>query len=136
MISLQARIVKALCRFFVKRPQSKPSPDPVEGIRQLRRSTSLWNASYRGLTRGLRVRSVRSPVPGEWLLPDEGAPERAILYVHGGGFVACSPLTHRSLTTALAREAGIPLFSVDYRLAPEDTFPGRSTTHSPRSTRS
>jgi acetyl esterase/lipase len=45
-----------------------------------------------------------------------------LLYVHGGGFVACSPKTHRPLTGAWARR-GFEVFAPDYRLAPENPFP-------------
>ncbi len=45
------------------------------------------------------------------------------MYVHGGGYVACSPVTHRPITAALARLSGLRVFSLDYRLAPEHRFP-------------
>jgi len=67
-------------------------------------------------------------VPGEWLTSaasaaaDGASPARMLLYVHGGGFAACSPGTHRALTGALAA-AGWTVFAVDYRLAPEHPFP-------------
>ena len=47
----------------------------------------------------------------------------AILYIHGGGYVACSAATHRPVTAALARLTHRPVFSLDYRLAPEHLFP-------------
>lgn len=46
-----------------------------------------------------------------------------ILYFHGGGYVACSPATHRALVAALAVESGARVYSLDYRLAPEHPFP-------------
>jgi acetyl esterase/lipase len=45
------------------------------------------------------------------------------LYVHGGGYVACSPATHRSITAALARLTRLPVFSVYYRRASEHHYP-------------
>lgn len=47
-----------------------------------------------------------------------------VLYIHGGGFVvggiaSCDHLCHR-----LAREGGVAVVSVEYRLAPEHAFPG------------
>jgi acetyl esterase/lipase len=48
---------------------------------------------------------------------------RAILYLHGGGFVAGAPTTHRPLTWRLARQTNLPVYVVDYRLAPEHPFP-------------
>ncbi|WP_375453959.1 alpha/beta hydrolase [uncultured Methylobacterium sp.] len=62
-------------------------------------------------------------VPGEWVRPRRAAgPECRLLYLHGGGFVACSPTTHRPVTGALA-ERGFTVFAPDYRLAPEHPFP-------------
>jgi monoterpene epsilon-lactone hydrolase len=62
---------------------------------------------------------------GEWLEPSGGRRPAAstLLYLHGGGYYFCSPRSHRSLVFALATRAGGPVFSVDYRLAPEHRFP-------------
>jgi acetyl esterase/lipase len=43
--------------------------------------------------------------------------------MHGGGYVACSPATHRPITAALARLTGRRVLAIDYRLAPEHRFP-------------
>jgi acetyl esterase/lipase len=61
-------------------------------------------------------------VRGEWVRPAKGPPGARLFYVHGGGFVACSPRTHRPVTGALARR-GFTIFAPDYRLAPEHPFP-------------
>ncbi|GAA4812530.1 alpha/beta hydrolase [Tomitella cavernea] len=50
-------------------------------------------------------------------------PTAAVLYLHGGGFVAGSPRTHRPLTARLARGTGAVVYSLDYRLAPEYPYP-------------
>lgn len=62
-------------------------------------------------------------VAGEWA-ESEGSPaERpALLYLHGGGFIACSARMYRPITGHFAR-AGFRVFAPDYRLAPEDPFP-------------
>ncbi len=61
------------------------------------------------------------PVRGEWVgTPD---PAAAILYFHGGGFVAGSPDSHRPLVGRLVEESGVSAFAVQYRLAPESHFP-------------
>ena len=63
-------------------------------------------------------------VVGEWVRAP-GVPTRAgaIYFVHGSGFALCSPRTHRRLTSWLSRLTGLPVFAVDYRLAPRHRFP-------------
>jgi acetyl esterase/lipase len=62
-------------------------------------------------------------VRAEWTTAPGAAPDRAIVYFHGGGYVTGSIATHRLLVTAIARATGARVLSVDYRLAPEDPFP-------------
>lgn len=66
-------------------------------------------------------------VRGEWLLPPgaslDAPTDGVVMYVHGGGYVACAVATHRPVTAALARATGWPVFSIDYPRAPEDRFP-------------
>ncbi|MFC4605675.1 alpha/beta hydrolase [Rhodococcus kronopolitis] len=54
-----------------------------------------------------------------------GATERnrAVLYLHGGGFTLGSLATHRSLAAHLSRESGAAVYVLDYRRAPEDPHP-------------
>ncbi|MGC0363021.1 monoterpene epsilon-lactone hydrolase [Rhodococcus sp. 27YEA15] len=54
-----------------------------------------------------------------------GATERptAVLYLHGGAYTLGSPRTHRSLAAHLARESSAAVFTLDYRLAPENPYP-------------
>lgn len=47
----------------------------------------------------------------------------AVLWVHGGAFVACSPQTHRAFAAALSAACGAPVLLPDYRLAPEHPHP-------------
>ncbi len=82
-------------------------------------------ASYQHTARGIVVSPLRSNgIRGLWLEnPDPDAAGRVILYLHGGGFVVCSPQTHKGLVSRLAREAKSSALLIDYRLAPEHAFP-------------
>ena len=53
----------------------------------------------------------------------QGARSAAIVYFHGGGFIVGSPVTHADVAARLARHTGLPVYSVDYRLAPEHQAP-------------
>lgn len=81
-----------------------------------------------------RERAVRLPssakvtpvdaggVPGQWVEP-AGASDRVLLYLHGGGFVICSPRTHQGLAHGIARASSARALMPAYRLAPEHPFP-------------
>jgi len=60
-------------------------------------------------------------VGGEWV-SRMGRAETTLLYLHGGGYFACSAETHRSITIGFA-EQGFRVFAPNYRLAPEHRFP-------------
>ena len=62
-------------------------------------------------------------VPGEWVTVPESDSNRRLLYVHGGGYVIGSALTHRRLCEGIARAGGCAVLNLDYRLAPEHPFP-------------
>jgi acetyl esterase len=48
----------------------------------------------------------------------------ALVFAHGGGWVFGNLDSHDVLCSQLAIEAGIVVFAIDYRLAPEARFPG------------
>ena len=86
-----------------------------------------------GVARGTAVTAVdEDGVVGEWVdatgsaQPTDGAPGAeagVVLYLPGSAYAICSARTHRGLASRLSRDAGTPVFVVDYRLAPEFPFP-------------
>jgi acetyl esterase/lipase len=67
---------------------------------------------------------VAGGVPGEWCVPRDGPePSRAVVYLHGGGYVIGSVSTHRDTLARIALTARARVLGVDYRLAPEHRFP-------------
>ena len=46
-----------------------------------------------------------------------------LIYYHGGCWVFCSLDTHDALCRQLCQDSGMTVFSIDYRLAPENKFP-------------
>jgi acetyl esterase/lipase len=62
-------------------------------------------------------------IPADWVIPSDPIEDHVILYLHGGGWVIGSPLSHRGLNAIIAKATGIKILSIDYRLAPEHPFP-------------
>jgi acetyl esterase/lipase len=62
-------------------------------------------------------------VKAEWITAANAAADRAILYLHGGGYIMGSINTHRELIARLSKAAQARILALDYRLAPEHPFP-------------
>jgi acetyl esterase len=62
-------------------------------------------------------------IPVRVYRPSEEAALPVLIFFHGGGWVIGSLDTHDNTCRALANAAGCIVVSVDYRLAPEHTFP-------------
>src|SRR3984957_12813388 len=62
-------------------------------------------------------------VKSEWVTAPGADAGRAVLYLHGGGYVIGSINTHRALAGRLSRAAKARVLVIDYRLAPEHPFP-------------
>lgn len=62
-------------------------------------------------------------VPALQLAAPAAAADRAVLYLHGGGYVFGSPRSHADIGKLLSQEAQAQVFVLDYRLAPEHPFP-------------
>lgn len=125
MASLPARLASAIIRVGLRRRDWGPPHRLVRRARLLMGTGPWWQALA---ARGVRITPVTAtapngtPVRGEWLEPPAPG-DGVVLYVHGGGFVACSAATHRPITAGLARATGCRVFSLAYRLAPEHPFP-------------
>jgi len=118
-MSLQLYFFDKLFRVILKRHFSK-QPD-VLGLRQI---MEKYASSAPPLPRNIECESMQlGGVPTERLQTSSADSSRALLYIHGGAFVACSPVNHRPITRRLAVALGCPIYVVDYRLAPEHPFP-------------
>ncbi len=62
-------------------------------------------------------------VKAEWVAAPNADAGRAILYLHGGGYVIGSINTHRAISGRISRAAKARVLLIDYRLAPEHPFP-------------
>jgi len=115
MASLRAHILVWILRRQVKRRLAHAT-----SVAQVR---GAFSQGLLKTPKGVRITAGSvGGVPGEWVEPLAGGAVATLLYLHGGGYVACSPATHRPITAAYAL-AGFRVFAADYRLAPENPFP-------------
>jgi len=62
-------------------------------------------------------------VPAAWMITPEVVKDRAILYLHAGGYVQGSIISHQDLAQRISSVSKTKLLILDYRLAPEHPFP-------------
>lgn len=62
-------------------------------------------------------------VPAELYTPPEADADRALLFLHGGGYVYGSLQSHAGMAAEIARAARCTSLAMEYRLAPEHPFP-------------
>ncbi len=73
---------------------------------------------------GVRLESdTVGGVPGLWCRPADAQAGRALLFLHGGGYMMGSAEAMTGYAGQLATRAGADAFVPDYRLAPEHPFP-------------
>jgi epsilon-lactone hydrolase len=63
------------------------------------------------------------PGPGLWVRPVDAAPDRAVLFIHGGGYGLGSAQAYTGLVSQIAARTGVGVFALDYPLAPESQVP-------------
>ncbi|MET0997721.1 MAG: alpha/beta hydrolase [Marmoricola sp.] len=79
-----------------------------------------------GALRDLEVDGAAGPLRARLYTPTErlGAePAPTLLFIHGGGWMYGDLESHDPACRFLAEESGVQVLSIDYRLAPEHTFP-------------
>ncbi len=116
-MSLRLAVLNVGCRLvgkprlrYVKRPGSQ------------RKDFDLLGRALSGRANGLTERVLAGVPPLTVTEPPEGG-AGTILYFHGGGFIAGSPLSHRALIRSLVRRSGARVVAPDYRLGPEHRLP-------------
>lgn len=122
--SLRAVVAAATTRWTLRSLNNAiPMNAPGVAFGRALIATIMWTLG--SMPAGTRVIPVRdAAVRGEWVLgPGVEFGRQAGYYVHGSAYVICSARTHRKLVARLSQATGLPMFSVDYRLAPEFRFP-------------
>ncbi len=114
MASWQAHVSAWVVKWRVKRK--------LRGVRDYRVARKILRPDPYKVPASIRISpSQVGGIPGEWV---EGATatKTVLLYLHGGGYFACSAQSHRPITVGFALH-GFRVLAPDYRLAPENQFP-------------
>jgi epsilon-lactone hydrolase len=110
-------------------PQLQQAIDAVKTLLQAQVSTpqemrALFEQMAAPAEADIKCEPVRAGgVGAEWISAPGAQRDRAVLYLHGGGYVVGSVKTHRDLMGRLSRAAKARVLGLDYRLAPEHPFP-------------
>lgn len=130
--SLRARSAATISSLTLRQISAVLPPDQAWGLWCSRQIVARIMDTFGPPLAGTRVHRIDTRtadgrrVIGEWV-HGAGVPPRlgdaAIYFVHGSGYALCSPRTHRRLASWLSRLTGLPVFSIDYRLAPRHRFP-------------
>jgi epsilon-lactone hydrolase len=62
---------------------------------------------------------------GEWSLAPGSDASNVLLFFHGGGYCSGSIKSHRRMVTEAGRAMGVRTLAIDYRRAPEHSFPAQ-----------
>jgi acetyl esterase/lipase len=108
--------------FLIQRLKERPYP-PYPAYQDLRADMQRLAESFY-ISPDVQVAETRlAGRPALELLAPGAERGRALLYLHGGAYVAGSPRTHGELAARISRATGMRAVSLDYRLAPEHPFP-------------
>jgi len=102
--------------------RSRPAPEPPD-VGEVRARFEKMGDFLGGAPDGKCEKVDAGGVPAEWVTAPGCDPQRAILYLHGGGYVIGSINTHRRLAYDISAASGARVLVIDYRLAPEHPFP-------------
>src|SRR5882757_9352589 len=115
MASLQAHLMSFVLRHTFKRKLAK--------AKDAKQARAVMSGGDFKTPPDVRITAATlGGVPGEWVEPAAEHSSGVLLYLHGGGYFACSARTYRPITTFVAQQ-GFRVFAPDYRLAPEHPFP-------------
>lgn len=73
--------------------------------------------------RAIAIPGDAGDIPALVFAPEAAGSRPVLLYMHGGAFIVWSAAVLAAVTRAIAAKAGAIVVSIDYRRAPQDTYP-------------
>jgi len=123
MASPEAEAIKTELVAFAESLMTDPPPE-LDEMRDAYQALSDVGAKPDGVT---WTEVDVEGIPAIWADSEGGAQDRALLYVHGGGYVIGAAKYYKNLTGHLAKAIGCRVLNLDYRLAPENPHPAPVT---------
>lgn len=130
----------ALVRWVIRRKMRRGEPgdgalfglkaasgmETTVAVRKIRNALDKSVASLPGPVRGTTIKQIDTgKFRGEWIIAPKVPMDtkRVIFYCHGGGYFWGNLSAPRNMLARLSGLTSARVFSLDYRLAPEDPFP-------------
>ena len=98
------------------------NPKALAFMRQFLGKIFLANVEKLGVEFDLRPARIDA-VEAYWVDTVSRHDDKVVIYLHGGGYILGSARTNLALPVRISQSTGIPVLSVEYRLAPEHPFP-------------
>ena len=135
-MSIQAQILNSILRKFVKSERQKQKDYSYTDARKLMNQPGYEDQNTNFVSKFLAKKifgKKQSNINIEEIYLDNirtlkfssssFTTNKCILYFHGGGYIAGSPETHQNFLTHLCKISEIPIYAIDYSLAPENPYP-------------
>ena len=121
--------IPALARLnFLERGKPAPAINDVPALRNRAAGMAAWLTQQFGQVPDITINDhqlgelrIREYRPEHMRV--EGLPSPAIFHIHGGGMIMSTVEAYDQRCSAYAKATGFPVYSVDYRLAPEHPYP-------------
>ena len=96
-----------------------------KSVNEIRKGMAATAANMHSHSDVLVEQVMIGALHGEWIAPVLPIPpqDKAILYFHGGGFASGTCEFYRDLATRIAKASGTKVLTLEYRLAPENSYP-------------
>ena len=97
----------------------------AEGRAVFEKLAQVWNTPVAGVSdvRDFQVVAPGGPRRARLFTPEHAKSGALIIHLHGGGWTYGSIESHEGTSRLLAVDSGVPVLSLDYRLAPEHPAP-------------
>jgi acetyl esterase/lipase len=125
MQSIRSKLVIGLIknRHLFKLKLKPEVVDESFSVKKFRESIDKISAKIKLPKNIISQKILINKMPAEWIIPQKAINNKVLLYIHGGGFISGSCLTHRMHVAKFVNGCQLKSLVFDYRLAPENPFP-------------